>query len=55
MFFDHKIYWNSKLKYALWDDRISIKKYIGTYPFQLVYGADVNFPMILITMKEEIH
>ena len=32
------------LKYALWADRITIKKEIGTSPFQLVYGIDVVFP-----------
>ena len=31
------------LKYALWADRITIKKAIGTSPFQLVYGTDVVF------------
>ena len=35
------------LKYALWDDRITIKKAIGTSPFQLVYGTDVVFPVPL--------
>ena len=31
------------LKYALWDNMITIKKAIGTSPFQLVYGIDVVF------------
>ena len=35
------------LKYALWADRITIKKAIGTSPFQLVYGTDVVFPVHL--------
>ena len=35
------------LKYALWVDRIIIKKEIGTSPFQLVYGTDVVFPVQL--------
>ena len=35
------------LKYALWADIITIKKAIGTYPFQLVYGIDVVFPVQL--------
>ena len=30
-----------KALYALWDDRISINKSIGTSLFQLVYGVDV--------------
>ena len=34
---------DSILKYALWADRITIKKEIGTSPFQLVYGTDVVF------------
>ena len=33
------------LKYALWADRITIKKAIGTSPFQLVYGTNVVFPV----------
>jgi transposase InsO family protein len=32
--------WDSQLKYALWEDRISTKREIGTSPFQLVYGLD---------------
>ena len=39
--------WDSMLKYALWADKITIKKAIGTYPFQLVYGTDVVFPVQL--------
>ena len=35
------------LKYALWVDMITIKKAIGTSPFQLVYGTDVVFPVQL--------
>ena len=30
-------------KYALWANKITIKKEIGTSPFQLVYGIDVVF------------
>ena len=33
--------------YALWANRVSTKKYIGTSPFQLVYGTDVVFPASL--------
>ena len=39
--------WDSMLKYALWADRITIKKAIGTSPFQMVYGTDVVFPVQL--------
>ena len=35
------------LKYALWADRITTKKTIGTSTFQLVYGTDVVFPVQL--------
>ena len=33
--------WHTKLKYALWADRISTKRAIGMSPFQLVYGTEV--------------
>ena len=36
-------YWHTKLIYAVWDDRINIKRSIGTYFFQLVYGRKVIF------------
>lgn len=39
--------WHSKLIYALWADRISTKKSIGTSPFQLVSGVDAIFPSSL--------
>ena len=29
--------------YALWENRVSTKKSIGTSPFQLVYGTDAIF------------
>ena len=35
--------WDSMLKYALWEDRITTKKEIGSSPFQLVYGTDVVY------------
>ena len=35
------------LKYALWADRITVKKAIGTSPFQLVYGNIEVFPVHL--------
>ena len=35
------------LKYALWADRISTKKEIGSSPFQLVYGTNAIFPVQL--------
>jgi len=36
---------NSKLKYALWADKISSKKSLGTSPFQLVYRTYDVFPI----------
>ena len=44
---DNKKAWNSKLVYALWANRVSTKKSIGTSPFQLVYGTYVIFPTSL--------
>ena len=44
---DSKKTWHSKLKFALWADRVSTKKSIGTSPFQLVYVIDVVFPASL--------
>ena len=44
---ENKKVWNSKLVYALWANRVSTNKSIGTSPFQLVYGTDVAFPASL--------
>jgi hypothetical protein len=44
---DNKRAWDSKLKYALWADRVSTKREIGTSPFQLVYGMEAVFPVQL--------
>ena len=41
---ENKKAWNTKLIHALWDDKISSKKSIGTSPFQLVYGLEAIFP-----------
>ena len=35
--------WHTKLKYALWANKINTKRAIGMSPFQLVYGAEVVF------------
>ena len=40
---DNKKACHTKLKYALWDDRIDTKREIGMSPFQLVYGFEVIF------------
>jgi hypothetical protein len=34
---ENKKSWDSKLKYSLWDDRINIRRSLGTSPFHLVY------------------
>jgi hypothetical protein len=44
---DNKRAWDSKLKYALWADRVSTKRAIGTSPFQLVYEMETIFPVQL--------
>lgn len=44
---ENKKAWDSNLKYALWADRVSTKKSIGTSPFQLVYGIDAILPVHL--------
>jgi transposase InsO family protein len=41
---DNKRAWDSKLKFALWADRVTTKKSLGISPFQLVYGIEVIFP-----------
>jgi len=37
--------WDSKLKLALWADRVTVKKAIGRSPFELVYGALARLPI----------
>ena len=44
---DNKRAWHTKLKYALWDGKMSTKRAIGMSPFKLVYGAEVVFPSSL--------
>jgi hypothetical protein len=41
---ENKKSWDSKIKYALWADRISTKKSLETSPFHLLYGVDTIFP-----------
>jgi hypothetical protein len=40
--------WDSKIKYALWADRITKKASTGKSPFELVYGLDVK---LLVHLK----
>eukprot|EP00253_Pinus_taeda_P027279 PITA_27279 len=44
---DNKRSWDSKIKYALWADRITKKKATSKSPFELVYGLDVTLPVHL--------
>jgi len=44
---DNKKTWNKRLVNVLWAYIFTTKKYIGTYPYQLVYGMDVIFPSSL--------
>ena len=50
---ENKKAWNTKLVFALWANRVSTKKSIGTSPFQLVYGVDAIFPtsLAMLVMK----
>jgi transposase InsO family protein len=41
---DNKKAWDSKLKFALWVDIVTIKRSLGVSPFQLVYGVEAIFP-----------
>jgi hypothetical protein len=41
---DNKKAWDSKLKFALWSDRVTTKRSLGVSPFQLVYGVEAIFP-----------
>jgi hypothetical protein len=45
MFSQNKKAWDSHLNYVAWDNRVSIKRSIGTSPFQLVYIMEVIFPI----------
>ena len=44
---ENKKSWHNKLVNALWVDRLTVKKSIGMYPYQLVYGTDAIFPTSL--------
>jgi hypothetical protein len=51
--------WDSKLKYALWDDKINTKKSLKASPFHPFYGIDNVFPTqlgipVLKLLQEEI-
>jgi hypothetical protein len=44
---ENKRSWDSKIKYALWADRITKKAATGKIPFELVYGLDVRLSVHL--------
>jgi hypothetical protein len=44
---ENKRSWDSKIKYALWADRITKKAATGKSPFELVYGLDVRLSVHL--------
>eukprot|EP00253_Pinus_taeda_P024213 PITA_24213 len=44
---DNKRNWDSKLKFALWADRVTTKKSTWNSPFKLVYGTEAIFPIQL--------
>ena len=44
---ENKKNWHKKLTNALWADRLTTNKYIGTIPYELVYGMEAIFPSSL--------
>jgi hypothetical protein len=40
---DNKKAWDSKLKFSLWDYRVTTNRSLGVSPFQLVYGVEAIF------------
>eukprot|EP00253_Pinus_taeda_P011687 PITA_11687 len=51
---DNRKSWHSKLKFALWVDRVTEKKSIGNSPFKLVYGTTVVFTIQLILLVAKL-
>jgi transposase InsO family protein len=41
---DNNKAWESKIKFSLWDDRVTTKRSLSVSPFQLVYGVEAIFP-----------
>jgi hypothetical protein len=41
---DNKKAWDSKIKFSLWADIVTIKRSLGISPFHLVYGVEAIFP-----------
>ena len=46
--------WDSKLKFALWADRVIDKISIVTSPFKLVYGTEAIFPIHLTILVAKL-
>ena len=44
---ENKKSWDSKIKYAVWADRITTKTSTGKTPFELVYGLEAKLPVNL--------
>lgn len=52
---DNKKTWNKKLINALWADRLTTKKSIGTSPYELAYGMEAIFPSSLGIPVMKLH
>jgi hypothetical protein len=50
---DNKKPWDSKLRFALWADRVTTKRSLGVSHFQLVYGFEDIFPSQLAFPMEK--
>jgi hypothetical protein len=50
---DNKKEWDSKLKFYLWDDTVTVKRSLGLSPFQLMYGVEAIFPSQLALPMEK--
>ena len=44
---ENKKSWDSKIKYAVWKDRITTKTSTGKTTFELVYGLEAKLPVNL--------
>ena len=44
---ENKKIWHKKLTNALWVDRLTTNRSIGTSPYELVYGMEAIFPSSL--------
>jgi transposase InsO family protein len=50
---DNKKAWDSKIKFSLWDDRVTTKRSLGVSPFHLVYWVEAIFPTQLSLPMEK--